>query len=419
MRIGVVNQTASVGGWRYLGMLLDGIKQISPNIEITLYVNSFETSEELISLERRGLRVKKIKYGLSGSFLHFHSRIFFGRAFIDKPLNFLRKLVFKYRNRKALAERLSLSKEFDDMDVIFYSWPYGIDPVETKAQIFYIPHDFIVSHGFGLDGVGFYYRDFWKATKENLQKFVNRNARPIVSSNFIKDEYRRVFPMANHLPKVIYLAKFNNYKRIESDLVKDKLRDIGVIGDYVLFANNNMPHKNLAQAIGAMYYVKQKYPDLKLIVSDHGNNNICGVVHSPFYMDHCDENDNWDVKGLGLVSNDTFAALLQGAKVVLNCSLCEAGAGSALDAWSMGTPVVLSKIPAFEEQVKFLGTEAVFVDPRNSKDIALGILKIIDNPSLASSMALKSREAMGNYGWGEVAEQYLDAFEEAINENRD
>ena len=51
MRIGVVNQTASVGGWRYLGMLLDGIKQISPNIEITLYVNSFETSEELISLE--------------------------------------------------------------------------------------------------------------------------------------------------------------------------------------------------------------------------------------------------------------------------------------------------------------------------------------------------------------------------------
>ena len=34
-------------------------------------------------------------------------------------------------------------------------------------------------------------------------------------------------------------------------------------------------------------------------------------------------------------------------------------------------------------------------------------------------MALKSREAMGNYGWGEVAEQYLDAFEEAINENRD
>ena len=160
-----------------------------------------------------------------------------------------------------------------------------------------------------------------------------------------------------------------------------------------------------------MYYVKQKYPDIKLVISGYRNQNILGKIKCPYYMDHTDNENDWDIKGIGLLPDNDFSAVLQGARMCINASLCEAGAGSALDAWEMGIPMVMSDIPSFKNQIDFLGTKAEMFDPRNSHDIARAILKLLDNPDIAKEKAEISQKAMERYSWEIVAQQYIDIFE--------
>ena len=92
--------------------------------------------------------------------------------------------------------------------------------------------------------------------------------------------------------------------------------------------------------------------------------------------------------------------------------MCEAGSGNSLDAWNVKIPVAMSDIPAFKQQLEFLGTKAEIFDPRNSHDIAKAILKILDNPELSKKNAEASKKAMEKYNWKDVAQQYINIFEE-------
>ena len=132
-------------------------------------------------------------------------------------------------------------------------------------------------------------------------------------------------------------------------------------------------------------------------------------------MDHTLDDTDWDVKGIGLISDDDFSALMQGAKMCINASLCEAGAGSGLDAWSIGTPMVMSNIPAFKDQLNFLGVRAELFEPRESRDIARAINKLLDNPKLAKENAKISKQAMNKYSWNIVAKEYINVFEKYVS----
>ena len=172
-----------------------------------------------------------------------------------------------------------------------------------------------------------------------------------------------------------------------------------------------MLHKNMQPVLGAYFYVKQKYPDIKLIITGFGTENIICRCNSPYYLDHINETEPYDVKSLGLLDDDDFSAVLQGAEMVVNSSLCEAGAGAALDAWIMGVPMVMSEIPSFKEQIEFLGTKAELFDPRNSHDIARAIMKVLGDPKAAKENAEISQKAMEKYTWKDVAQQYIGIFE--------
>jgi glycosyltransferase involved in cell wall biosynthesis len=168
--------------------------------------------------------------------------------------------------------------------------------------------------------------------------------------------------------------------------------------------------------LGAYYCVKQRYPNVKLIITGFGTENIRGISNSPYYIDWLQENGDtqYDVESLGLLEDDDFYTLMQGAKMVINASLCEAGNGSGLDAWKIGTPVVMSNIPAFQNQLDFLGVKAELFDPRNATDIARAILHLLDNPDIAQQNVEISKQAMARYTWEDVANQYLTIFEKGL-----
>lgn len=410
MKLAIVNQTASVGGWRYLYMLVKNIVKIRPDYDVTIFVTNTDGVEEVQKLQNIGVKIKRIN-NIEQVLRPFHPKTKFHIGWLDKLNNKLRYKKWQRKKRMITVNRNNLDT-LNDYDAVFYSWPYGVIAPDINKPLFFIPHDFIVSHCFGLDGAGFYPKDYWLNTiLPQLKTFVDRGAVPIVSTDFIRDEYNRVFPESDEKPNVVFLSKFNEYKPMTKAEINKVLQKHGITGDYILFANNNMPHKNLAQTIAAMYYVKQKHPNVKLVISGYQNQNILCKITTPYYADHTDDEKNWDIKGIGLLPDDEFSALMQGATMCINASLCEAGAGSGIDAWSIGTPMVMSDIPAFRNQLDFLGVRAELFEPREARDIARAINKLLDNPELAKQNAKISKQAMNKYSWDIVAQKYIDVFE--------
>lgn len=180
-----------------------------------------------------------------------------------------------------------------------------------------------------------------------------------------------------------------------------------------------MPHKNLGLLVAAVWHLRQAGDDVRLVVSGPDTQGIRARVTCPLYGDRIAAADAaWDILGVGMVSEDDLLALMRRALIVVNPSLCEAGGGSDLDAWGCGCPVALADIPAFRDQVRFLGTRASFFDPRDPRDAARVLLAAIRDPAGRAADAATSHAALQRYDWSEVARRYLAVFTEVCESGR-
>jgi glycosyltransferase involved in cell wall biosynthesis len=280
--------------------------------------------------------------------------------------------------------------------------------IASSLPVFFVPHDYIISHFFGM-GIHnqIWGRDWYKNYKQNLSPFFE-HGHAIVSSNFVKMDFLSHFPNADI--NVVYLSALNNYTIIPKDKIIKTVKKYDINTNYIVWASNGMLHKNLNQMLGAYYYVKQKYNDLKLIITGHGTGEIRLRSTSHYYADQLINEDEWDIAGFGEFSENDFSCIIQGAKAVVNTSLYEAGNGSGLDAWSLGVPVAQSDIPSFNEQLDYLGVKAEVFDPKNDQSIADAILRILDNPKHSTENTLISKKAIDNYTWDHIAIQYYNIF---------
>lgn len=406
-KIAIVLQTASTGGWRYVRRLAEGLRGVDPHLEITCYLGPQVDAVFASDRPRESLQAMQV------SVLDWRDPTPPGEP--RKGHGVKRWL----QHRKQRQERRDQNERYDQFiaeldkhDVVFFAWPYFMASPVLKTAMAFIPHDFNYAHFTGL----------FIATRpayESLlvqHEYWLRIAHPVVSSPFIAGELKRVFPQSNRDPRVIYLSRLGSHPPVEPLRAKQIVADLGVEGDYILNLNNITPHKNLGQVIGGFYHCLESHPDLKLIVAGFGTEGIRGRANNPLYIDNCEE--NWNVASLGLVSDEQVTALIQCSRLVINASLYEAGNGSGLDAWALGTPVAMSSIPPFLEQMEFLGVEACVFDPRCCYQIRDAILNILNEPEQAAKSAERSRLAMDRYDWQTVAQHYRQFFEDIIHVHR-
>ena len=408
MKLAMVCQVASAGGWNYLYLLVSSLKKCQPDWEITVFYKPDSTMalfDYMKKLQRSGVTMKAIPLGVN--LPHEH-------GIIKKFIRVIKKAFIKIRNIMGRSRFISM---LNDNDVIFYAWPYGIEPYDgLKKPMFFIPHDFIYTHWFGFHCGNWYDKNYFNSVYQAHRKFADMGE-PIVSTPYIANEFKNTFPDSGRVPHVVYLTRFNEFEKIPDAELKQKLKKMGIDFPYLLWPSNCMYHKNIAPLLGAFYEIKQKYPNIKLILTGHNTKNAPVKCRSPLYCDHLKPGEtDWDILGMGELSPDDFSVVLQGATAVINTSLCEAGAGSGLDAWSMGIPMIMSDIEPFRQQVEFLKTHAEFFDPRNSHDMADAILRVLDNPDDARKNAKESEKSIAKYTWDDVARQYAKIFMESKDE---
>ncbi|MCL2888283.1 MAG: glycosyltransferase [Elusimicrobia bacterium] len=369
MKIAIINQQASTGGWRALKKL---VLALSKKAEVTLFVQDIPYYKDYIEIFR------KHKICLNQ---------------IDDWDNLYTKLNDRY-------------------DVALFFWPFGV-AMPDKIKI---PCAFVVQDLTSLYHFGSYWNHNYDAFFKRFQTFA-LSAAPVVPTNYGKEDYLKYFSgEAAVIPWPSFADKITASRKRQKEILKKfGLADT----DYVLYPTNICPHKNVSIYIAAGNEVRKRGHDIKFILAGHGTEEInghffnTGVTNAALRPDK----KGFDIKGLGMVTDEEIDTLIANAKIVAATSLAEGGCGPCGDAWFHGVPTVMSALPVLKEFAALYGVDTITASPHNAFEFADGIEKILKDYTEAKKNAAKNQKAVRtNYTWDDAADKYIKFFEKIIME---
>ena len=174
---------------------------------------------------------------------------------------------------------------------------------------------------------------------------------------------------------------------------------------FIMYVGRPLPHKNLSRLVEAFAVLKQKNPDLRLVLvgkkdalykaleKDVRNQGIPGVIFTDF------------------ISDSKLRWLFQHAQVYAFPSLSEGFGLPGLEAMVEGCPVVSSNATCLPEVYK---DAVLYFDPLSTQEITETIQKVLDDPKLQKELRKKGHKLVDNYSWKHMAEQTLEVFTETL-----
>lgn len=174
---------------------------------------------------------------------------------------------------------------------------------------------------------------------------------------------------------------------------------------FVLFVGNFNPRKNLERLIRAFDRAKEEgIPHQLVIAGEQGwkfdrDRALQRTKHSE------------DIRFIGYVPDEDMPALYSAADLFVFPSLYEGFGIPVLEAQACGTPVLTSNGSALPEVG---GEGAVYVDPYNIDDISNGILRSLQDATLAENLSKKGLENVQRFSWKKSAIRLNRIVEDAV-----
>ncbi|MCT4618902.1 MAG: glycosyltransferase family 4 protein [Marinisporobacter sp.] len=196
----------------------------------------------------------------------------------------------------------------------------------------------------------------------------------IAVSNFIKDELMHHYKVAENKIKVIYPICSNQFKPLDLEESKRKIKKhYKIEGDYLLHVGSIHMRKNIPTIFRAFKEVLKSYKDLTLLmIGDYEGKREGYYLKLKEYAKSLNIDEN--VLFLGKVSYEHMLYFYNGAKCMINISSYEGFPLSVVEAMACNTPIVCTKNSSFGEA---LGKAAIWIDLKDihlMKDILLEVL---------------------------------------------
>lgn len=184
---------------------------------------------------------------------------------------------------------------------------------------------------------------------------------------------------------------------------------------FIFYASQFRPNKNVSSLLKAYeYLLKRRYVGHKLILT--GNPNALPEVRQ-FIAEHNLENDVLCLHGL---SARELAACYRLADLAVNPSISEGGCPFTFtEALSVGTPVVMARIPVTEEIItdQELQQQMLF-DPYDWKDIAARIEWGLNNRHALLEIQKPVYERLSRRTWRIAVDEYIELFDRISTVNK-
>jgi glycosyltransferase involved in cell wall biosynthesis len=250
-----------------------------------------------------------------------------------------------------------------------------------------------------------------------LQQFyakimINRAAkisdRILTISQFSKDEIVKHTGIAQEKISVSHLGVDRSHFYEESDTaisayLKEKY---ALPSHYFLFVSTLAPHKNIKRLILGWNLIREKNPGWKLVLVGKQ-----GKTGSWNHIINSNPSLQRSLLFLGQVDDRDLPGLYRNAHAIIHPSLYEGFGLTPLEAMSCGCPAIVSKTASLPE---VCGDSSLYIDPYNIQDIALGMEKIIQDPSLHADLKIKGLQRSHSFTWSKTIEQHIAIMESLI-----
>ncbi len=180
--------------------------------------------------------------------------------------------------------------------------------------------------------------------------------------------------------------------------------------EFVLYAGNVKPHKNLERLIEAFDLVRKRgLGHLKLVLIGDEISKYAALrraVHQHQLHKY--------VRFLGYLPEETLAVMYRLAGVFVFPSLYEGFGLPPLEAMASGTPVVTSNVSSLPEVA---GDAAVLVDPYAPKAIADGIYRVLTDEGLRRSLRQLGLARAKQFSWEQSVRRVREIYGEVARES--
>jgi glycosyltransferase involved in cell wall biosynthesis len=188
----------------------------------------------------------------------------------------------------------------------------------------------------------------------------------------------------------------------EEDVVRVRER-YQLHDEFVLYAGNIKPHKNLERLIDAFHRVRQRGLDhLKLVLIGDDISKYASLRRAV----HRNQLHKY-VRFLGYLPEETLAVMYRLAGVFVFPSLYEGFGLPPLEAMAGGTPVVTSNVSSLPEVA---GDAALLVDPYDPEAIAEGIYQVLTDEDLRRSLRQKGLARARQFSWESAVRRVRDIY---------
>lgn len=371
--------------------LAKSIAAIDKNIGVTFFTNwnTYQSNKELYEGGFPGFRVEVLKASAPVKKIY---------AYSNKILKF-----------SGIETQNRLQKELEDIkgfDAVYFTAAHMSPFYNIEGKKFATFHDFNWKYCFGTPNF----------TKKDVANFNEAMPLwfdatvPIVSSHFIKTEIEKFYPGHKYPVEVVYLPNIG----AEVKGQPEKLFTF----PYILYPANLFAHKNHLMLFRALHLLKQqeKLKDLKLVLTGGGTDHF---KYSKLSLTGIEQSnaDDFDVLGMGYVSNTEIDSLIKNATLNLSASIYEAGSGPAIDAWINKAPFIMSDIPSHRDQLSNFNLKCILFDPCSHYDMAEKIGYALNNLDEMKKMSLAGHEALKKNNWETAARNYLSIFKKYTDGN--
>ena len=250
-----------------------------------------------------------------------------------------------------------------------------------------------------------------RAMNKYFQYGVERASMIITDSQFVKNELKDMFGLADERIKSIPLGVEALFKPLTAAETKPVLQRLGLTHQkYILAVGTLEPRKNLQSALLAYMQLPEKtrkhFP-LVLVGMKGWNTSALEKQMSPLVA-------AGEIRLLGYLTREDLATVTAGALTLIYPSIYEGFGLPPLEAMACGVPVIASNVSSLPEVVADTG---LLIEPQDIDGISAAIETMISAPELREQASQKSHQRSRGFTWSCCVDQTVDVYRQVLSKS--
>ncbi|MBM4429670.1 MAG: glycosyltransferase family 4 protein [Chloroflexi bacterium] len=236
--------------------------------------------------------------------------------------------------------------------------------------------------------------------------YVRRADAIIAVSHSTKRDLMRVYGVPEEKITVVYEAASPRFRPLPAERVREARTRYRLPERYLLAVGTIEPRKNLERLVDALQLLRQKYPDLCLVIV-----GSAGWFYQGFFENLERLEDPRSVLQAGYVPDNDLPALISGSSAYVLASFYEGFGLPILEAMACGAPVVCSNTSSLPE----IGADAaVYFNPYEIQSMVAAIDQVLRDGELRAQMRQKGFEQAARFSWQRAACETLAVYEHLL-----